>query len=89
MADKTTALFWANEIKKLCGATIKNPIIDETTDPDNVWWGSRAVKRDGTEFKVWVQGDEEGNFPGALAIDTYPPAGKHPRYKDAEKGAGG
>jgi len=30
--DKTTALFWLNEIKKLCGATIKNPIMDETTD---------------------------------------------------------
>lgn len=82
--DELTAKFWCNEIKKLCGATIKNPIMDAVTEPGNVMWGFRAEKRDGTTFNVWVQGDAEGNYPGALEIDTFPPAGKRPGYKDAE-----
>ena len=73
--DKTTAQFWLNEIKKLHGAKIITGIMDETTDPGNVWWGFRAEKK-GTTFNVWVQGDEEGNYPGALAIDEYPPYAK-------------
>jgi hypothetical protein len=82
--DKTTALFWLNEIKKLHGARIVKGIMDTDTDPDNVWWGFQAVKKDGTSFNVWVQGDDEGNYPGALSIDTYPPASKRPGHKDAE-----
>jgi len=81
--DKAEAESRCKELKALCGAIIKNPIMDEVTDPDNVWWGFRAVKKDGTTFHVWVKGDDEGNYPGALDIEKIPR--NRQQYKDAEQ----